>query len=127
MRLTISRLATGVAAILLALATVSVSTAYAEEYFEEYGDGYEDPISTACGGGTKEHCGDKPITVCEWDIGLVFNPVTRQFEFKFGKRNCKITGKTPIYKDIVEVDPKIFECRQIDPLLSFPSGVCRTE
>lgn len=123
MRLTISRLATGVAAILLALATASVSTAYAEEYFEEYGDGYEDPIPTTCGAGTAEFCANKATTVCEWGIEVGYDPVTKQFFFKLGRKNCKITGHTPIYKDHANVDPNLLKCPQNDPLLQ-PAGMC---
>jgi len=123
MRLSISRLATGVAAILLALATVSVSTAYAEEYFDEYGGGYEDPISTTCGAGTAEACGNKPITSCDWEIEIGIDPVTKQFIFKVVRKNCKITGHIPIYKDHTQLDPNILKCRQTDPFMP-PTGVC---
>ncbi len=116
MRLTISRLATGVATILLALATASVSTAHAEEYFDDFGDGYEDPISTSCGTGTKEHCGERAIMTCDWIFHLAFNPVTKQFEFKVGKSNCRSTGKEALYKDIADLDPRIL-CTLSDPVL----------
>jgi len=122
MRLSISRLATGVAAILFALATISVSTAHAEEYFDDFGDGYEDPISTMCGSGTKEHCGQKAIMTCDWIFHLAFNPVTKQFEFKLGKSNCRQTGTEGLYKDIADLDPRIL-CTLSDPLTG-TTGKC---
>lgn len=123
MRLTTSRLATGVAAILFALATISVSAAHAEEYFEEYGEGYEDPIPTTCGAGTAVFCANKPVTSCDWEFEFGIDPVTKQFVLKFSRKNCKITGHTPIYKDHTQLDPNILKCTQNDPFLP-PTGVC---
>jgi hypothetical protein len=123
MRLTISRLATGVAAILLALATVSVSTAYADDYFDDYGGEYEDPIPTTCGAGTAEFCANKPITSCDWEIEVGIDPVTKRFNFKLVRKNCRITGHTPIYKDHAQIDPNIFKCTKNDPMLP-GTGVC---
>jgi hypothetical protein len=108
----IPRLATAVFATLVGLATVNVATARAAA---------ADPISTTCGAGTIEHCGEKPVIVCDWVIevgsggGGIFN-------VKIGRTNCHSTGTVPIYKNMNSSSSLSGACDALGPFLGMPRG-----
>jgi hypothetical protein len=87
-----ARLAVGAFAVLSALALFSVSTAWADELYDDMGP-------TKCGAGTLQQCGTEPITKCEVDISINLNLFSRDFGFHFKTTNCEVIGQVPIYKD----------------------------
>jgi hypothetical protein len=108
----IPRLAASVFAVLVALATVNVATARAEE---------GDPISTTCGAGTLEECGEKPIVVCDWviEFGQGLGGV---FTIKIGRTNCHSMGSVKIYKNMNSQSALSGSCNALSPLLGMPTG-----
>jgi hypothetical protein len=113
----LSRLATGVFAVLMAVAVAGVGTAYAEEVLDS-----GDPISTTCGAGTIEKCGDKAVTECDWTFHVGFNSVTKSFEITIGETNCKVVGTVPIYKDRQQSTLLSGSCNLLSPFLGMPAG-----
>lgn len=108
----IPRLATAVFATLVALATVNVATARADE---------GDPISTTCGAGTLEECGERPIIVCDWTVefGQGLGGV---FSFKIGRTNCHSMGSVKIYKNTNASSSLSGSCDALAPFLGMPKG-----
>jgi hypothetical protein len=114
----ISRLATGVLAVLMGVAVMSVSTAWADDFEEAAAD----PISTTCGAGTVENCGQKPITECSWEFSISLNPYDKNFGLTIKKYNCVVTGYVPIYKNQTDTSVISGSCNLLSPFLGMPAG-----
>jgi hypothetical protein len=114
----ISRLATGVFAVLMGVAVLGVGTAWADEYTEDL-DG---PVSTGCGGGANVLCAQKPITECDWEFSLQLNPQSKNFGITIKKSNCVVTGHTPQYKDLSEAQLHERTCAMLSPLEGMPKA-----
>jgi hypothetical protein len=89
---TLSRVAGGALGIIVAAAVGNVAVARAQTQTTEV-------ISTACGAGTIEKCGDKPIESCDSEYVFEFDPVTRTVRLVVKYTNCKSLGTIPIYKN----------------------------
>lgn len=110
----ISRLATGVFAVLMGVAVLGVSTAWADEQLEDK------TISTTCGAGTEKECATKDVVDCEIDFHFKIGKDV--FEFGFKETNCKKIGEVPIYKDMQERSVLSGSCSILNPFLGMPSG-----
>lgn len=107
-----TRLATGVFAVMMALAVFSVSTAHAEE---------EGPLSTTCGAGTVTLCGSQPIESCSWVFDISIDRNTG-FHIKIGRTDCKVIGSVPIYKDLEANSLLSQSCFFLSPFTRLPEG-----
>ncbi|MFN8858880.1 MAG: hypothetical protein ACK5ZR_00985, partial [Gemmatimonadaceae bacterium] len=114
----ISRLATGVFAVLMGVAVMSVSTAWAADFSEDF----EDPISTTCGAGTVEPCAQKPITECSWEFSFSLNPKDKNFGITIKKTNCVVVGHVPIYKNQTHNSALSRSCDYLAPFMGMPAG-----
>lgn len=112
----ISRLATGVFAVLMGVAVLGVGTAWADEYSEDF-DG---PVSTNCGVGTIDQCAQKPITECSWEFSFSIDPKSQNFGITIKKYNCVVIGRLPLYKDITEAQLHERTCAMLSPLEGMP-------
>jgi hypothetical protein len=90
---TLSRVAGGALGIIVTAAIGGVASANAQS-----ADGTT-VISTTCGTGTIEKCGDKPLESCDSEYVLEFDPVTRSIRLVVKFTNCKSLGTIPIYKN----------------------------
>lgn len=90
---TLSRVAGGALGILAAATVGDVASARAQALTNST------IISTTCGPGTIEKCGDKPIESCDTEYVLEFDLITRSFKLVAKSTNCKVIGNTPIYKN----------------------------
>lgn len=113
-----TRIAAGAAAFLFAVAAADIGVAMAQETPSTSGS----TIATTCGAGTKEHCGEAPVTVCDWTFDIGYN-ATSGFHVKIGKVDCKVTGKVPIYKNN-DRDAYMLSgsCNLLNPFLGMPAG-----
>jgi hypothetical protein len=109
---TIPRLAATVFSALFAVAVLSVSTAHAED---------EKPLSTACGAGTLNPCGEAAETECDWSVDIGHSGGW-SFHVKVSKSNCRVVGHIPIYKDIDSSSVKSGSCNLLNPFLGMPAG-----
>ncbi len=113
-----TRVATGVAAILFVSAAANLSLALAQQAPTTS----PDVISTTCGAGTLEACGTAPITACDWDVGLTYNPMTG-LSLRVTRVNCRSTGSVPIYKNTVKSQSQLSgSCDLLAPFLGMPVG-----
>lgn len=111
------RLAGTVLAALVAVAVVDVQRSFADELPTG------DVISTTCGAGTLEKCGDKPIEDCDWDISFSLNLTDRSFGFHLKQTECKVTGTVPIYKNNERGSYALSgSCNLLAPFLGMPAG-----
>lgn len=111
------RIAGTVLAALAAVAVIDVQRSFAEEVLSG------DVISTTCGAGTLEKCGDKPIEDCDWDVSFSLNFTDRSFGFHLKQTDCKVTGTVPIYKDNTRDSYALSgSCSLLSPFLGMPSG-----
>lgn len=118
-----TRVATAIAAMLFASAAANVATALAQ--VAPTADGSSAPgsvISTTCGAGTKDKCGDAPVQSCDFTIGFSFEN-GKGISFNFGRTNCKTAGTVPIYKDM-DRNSSLFSgsCDLLAPFLGLPAG-----
>lgn len=109
---TIPRLAATVFTALFGVAVLSVSTARAED---------EKPLSTACGAGTLNACGETAETECDWSFDVSYSGGWA-FHVKVSKSNCRVVGHIPIYKDINSFSVKSGSCNLLNPFLGMPAG-----
>lgn len=110
----ISRLATGVFAVLMGVAVVGVSTAWADEQLEG------DTFSTTCGAGTEHECAKKDIVDCTIDFH--FKIGYKVFEIGVQHTNCRVVGQVPIYKDLKQPTQSSGSCNLLNPFLGMPAG-----
>ena len=112
-----NRLAGGVFALILALATFDVATARADEWDEG-------PVtSTTCGAGTLDKCGERVETQCEWDFDVNLNFFSKEFGIHLRRYNCRDIGTTPIYKDKPKQVLPAGTCDALGPALGLPAGI----
>jgi hypothetical protein len=90
---TLSRVAGGALGIILAAAAGGVASARAQTADSTT------VISTTCGAGTIEKCGDKPVESCDSEYVFEFDPVTRTVRLVVKYSNCKSLGTIAIYKN----------------------------
>jgi hypothetical protein len=117
-----TRVATGVAMFLFATAALDLSAALAQQA-PTSPDATSAMLSTTCGAGTIEKCGDKPVMTCDFSFGVSIDPEKRSFSVNFGRTNCKQTGTVPIYKNM---DPNTSvlsgSCHVLNVFLGMPAG-----
>lgn len=111
-----------VGTLLMALAFTGVTQALAQ--VAPTGDGSGPPaISTTCGVGTVQKCGDKVQEVCDFKFEVIFDPKSQTYSVKFGWTDCKPAGTLPVYKDVV-LSESLFSgaCDLLRPFLGMPAG-----
>jgi hypothetical protein len=94
----LSRVASATLAIIIAAAVGNVAVAHAQTQVQTEGGGVP-AISTSCGVGTIEKCGEKSLQTCEYEFALEFDPKFAVFRLVFKQINCRSTGHMPLYKD----------------------------
>lgn len=90
MFMTIPRAALGALALLLAVATLNVSGARAQD---------ATITPTACGVGSNTACGTAPIQTCETSFHLNLNFLTRGGGLTYSTTKCTDSGYRTLYKD----------------------------
>jgi hypothetical protein len=117
-----TRVATGVAMFLFATAALNFTVALAQQVPTSPDGSSSNVVSTTCGAGTMDKCGEKPVITCDFAIGFSIDPEKRSFSFSFGKTNCKQTGTVPIYKDMDRNSVLSGSCSLLSPFLGLPAG-----
>lgn len=88
-----------IAGTIMAMAASAVTVQAQELPTAAPGEGEMTIISTDCGSGTIDPCGEVEIQQCEYSFGIDINVILKIFKLGGEQKSCRSIGKKPIYKN----------------------------